>query len=285
MAAVTWKNIAPTSGSGILDALNESGGMIGTGIGGIGDAITGYADDRTARETDAFVASLLQAGDDDAARAALMTNQNMGFIDQNRINTFEQARQDKILAEANKRSFLDLETAAQIKINAAKPDKNISVKYGNDPLVNHFEKQIGEDEGFWSFLGLGSGFDQDDKEEFNQYKARFLSEYGDKNKYGDKAISGKQFNQFVTDGNIIFEDNPLNDEFVFNHKDKKYNLSDFGTSGSQLFDFISASKGKESQSNIDDKLAFAKFSLANPDISANDMWPAYIKQRDANKSK
>jgi len=284
MAAVTWKNIAPTSGSSVLNSIGQGGELIGSSIAGIGDAFTGYADARTARETDAFKLQLMGASDEQA-RQALISGADTSFLDLGAVNDAnrEAGKQARDFADFLSRE--EFKTENTIKINDAKPDKKVSVSYGKDPLANHFEKQIGEDEGFWSFLGLGSGFDQDDKEEFNQYKSRFLAEYGDKNKYGDRAISGKQYNQFVTDGNVVFEDNPLNDEFTFNHKDKKYNLSDYANSGSQLFDFMSASKGKETESNIDDKLAFAKFSLANPNIAAKDMWGAYSKQKEAGTSK
>ena len=60
---VTWKNIAPTGSGTILEAINESGQLVGTGITGIGDAFTNYADKRTDRETDAFNMQLAQAED------------------------------------------------------------------------------------------------------------------------------------------------------------------------------------------------------------------------------
>ena len=61
---VTWKNIAPTGSGTILEAINESGQLVGTGITGIGDAFTNYADKRTARDTAALEASLLKAADE-----------------------------------------------------------------------------------------------------------------------------------------------------------------------------------------------------------------------------
>jgi|JYMV01.1.fsa_nt_gi hypothetical protein len=271
--ALTWKNMRPVDSSGILKAINESGKLIGTGISGIGDAITGYSDDRTARETDAFVASLLQAGDDNTARDALMTNQNMGFIDQNRINTFEQARQDKILAEANKRSFLDLETAAQIKINNEKPSNKINVSYGKDPLETTYTDRHTEDEGFWSFAGFGSGFDQDDKDEFSSYKSRFLAEHPD--------ISAKQFNQFATD-RVSFKDEWWYDRFTFSgNDDKEYDFGNYRKSKGALYDAMITAKSKGKDASDDEKMQsteFKAFVLANPQYtSATEAWKSFLE--------
>jgi hypothetical protein len=85
MGAVTWKNIAPVSSAGILDSINESGNLIGTGIGGIGDAITGYADARTAQETDAVINDLLQFENLPLEADAYLKGIDNSFLDMTRI--------------------------------------------------------------------------------------------------------------------------------------------------------------------------------------------------------
>ncbi len=85
MGAVTWKNIAPVSSAGILNSINEAGQQIGTSIGGIGDAFTQYADDKTDAATGDAIAALLQAGSN-AERQQILNQQitdGSGFIDQN----------------------------------------------------------------------------------------------------------------------------------------------------------------------------------------------------------
>jgi len=89
--AVTWQNIAPTNGASILEAMAEGGKLINTGVSGIGDAITGYADDRTARETDQFVADLMRYKDRPLEADAFIDAADNSFLDMSRVNT---ARED-----------------------------------------------------------------------------------------------------------------------------------------------------------------------------------------------
>jgi len=91
MAAVTWKNIAPVNSAGVLDSINTAGQQIGEGFAGIGDAITGYADDRTARETDQFVADLMRYKDRPLEADAFIDAADNSFLDMSRVNT---ARED-----------------------------------------------------------------------------------------------------------------------------------------------------------------------------------------------
>ena len=85
MGAVTWKNIAPVSSAGILDSIAESGKLVGTGISGIGDAITGYADDRQTRETDALINDLLQFENRSLEADAFLKDIDTSWLDMARI--------------------------------------------------------------------------------------------------------------------------------------------------------------------------------------------------------
>lgn len=262
---LTWKNVPQTSDGAILGTINDAAASIGTGIAGFGDAFTNYADQRTTRDTDALEASLLGAGENEQARQAIMQGQDMSFIDQARLNSIEQGRQDKVLKESLWQSHLKDETDATIRINKEKPDKKISVKYGNNPLNNYFKDTYGDDDSWHPF---GSGYDADDKKEFGTYRNRFLDEYGNKNKYGDNAISGKQFNQFVSDGNVTFNDRWFGDTFDFVSNGKDYNFNNFDTSGEQLFNAILNSKKKVSEATIAEGDAFIAFEKANPQFNS-----------------
>jgi hypothetical protein len=83
--AITWKNMRPVDSSGILNAINDSSEMIGTGIGGIGDAITGYADARTTRETDAVINDLYQFENLPLEADAYLKGIDNSFLDMGRI--------------------------------------------------------------------------------------------------------------------------------------------------------------------------------------------------------
>ena len=85
MGAVTWKNIAPVSSAGILDSINEAGQQIGTGFGGIGDAFTQYADDRTTRETDSAINDLFQFENLPLEADAYLKGIDSSFLDMGRI--------------------------------------------------------------------------------------------------------------------------------------------------------------------------------------------------------
>lgn len=86
MAAVTWQNIAPSNSSGILNAINTSGKQIGTGISGIGDAFNKFAEDKTAADTDAFIANLMQYKDEPDKVQELISGANTDWLDLNRVN-------------------------------------------------------------------------------------------------------------------------------------------------------------------------------------------------------
>jgi len=91
MAVATWKNIAPVNSAGILESINESGEMIGTGIGGIGDAITGYADKRQTRETDAVINDLYQFENLPLEADAYLKGIDNSFLDMTRIRDARKA--------------------------------------------------------------------------------------------------------------------------------------------------------------------------------------------------
>ncbi len=81
MGAVTWKNIAPVSSAGILDSISKSGQQIGSGISGIGDAFTQYADDRSTQETNEVVAALTMASNEADRDAIMQSMDPNSFVD------------------------------------------------------------------------------------------------------------------------------------------------------------------------------------------------------------
>jgi hypothetical protein len=85
MAVATWKNIAPVNSAGILNAINESGKTIGTGIAGIGDAFTQYSDNRSTQETNDLVAALAMAGNEADRDAVMQSMDPNSFADKSLV--------------------------------------------------------------------------------------------------------------------------------------------------------------------------------------------------------
>lgn len=86
MAAVTWQNIAPSTPSGILNAVNTSGQQIGSGIRGIGDAFNQFAKDKTKLETDSFINNLMQYKDQPDKVQEMIAGANTDWLDMERIS-------------------------------------------------------------------------------------------------------------------------------------------------------------------------------------------------------
>jgi hypothetical protein len=165
MGAVTWKNIAPVSSAGILDSINEAGQQIGTGFGGIGDAFTQYADDRTTRETDSAINDLLQFEDLPLEADAYLKGIDNSFLDMGRIrdarkNLTADADELALYSEKaavdheNKIKELNLEaTAARIKALAT---KNKPLKRGDLSAALIKRDTVGGDNPFNAFLAFDS---------------------------------------------------------------------------------------------------------------------------------
>jgi len=101
MALATWKRMAPPDYSGILDAYAKFGEQLGEGITGIGGAATDYADKRSSRETDDFVADLMQAGSQEE-RDAMINAANTAWLNIDEINAtnYELGQPERDLAVA-----------------------------------------------------------------------------------------------------------------------------------------------------------------------------------------
>jgi len=294
MAAVTWKNIAPSNPSGILNSMNTSAAALATAGKGIGDAASGYVDDRQEAETNAFVTDLMAAGSQEE-RDAMIGAANNSFLDMKSVNaTNYELGAPKRAADIFTDQLAQTQ-ASQIEINTAKSvDKSIAEKYiydnvtvpkneaeaevkrnaawlknnklVDDPLMSgYYEKLYGKDgkldSGF--NLGVGGGFDQDDINQLSDIRREFLSTYNSSEYSKDKRISANDFNKYILAGNLTFDDQIVGDEFQFDYLNEKQIDIDSAGAQEKLYNAILEFKGKASVSDIDEVQTYTSWKAAN----------------------
>ena len=304
MAAVTWKNIAPSNPSGILNSMNTSAAALATAGKGIGDAASGYVDDRQEAETNAFVTDLMAAGSQEE-RDAMIGAANNSFLDMKSVNaTNYELGAPKRAADIFTDQLAQKE-ASQININTAQSvDKSIAEKYiydnvtvpkneaeaevkrnaawlknnklVDDPLMSgYYEKLYGKDgkldSGF--NLGVGGGFDQDDINQLSDIRREFLSTYNSSEYSKDKRISANDFNKYILAGNLTFDDQIVGDEFQFDYLNEKQIDIDSAGAQEKLYNAILEFKGKASVSDIDEVQTYTSWKAANKEaFGETDEW-------------
>ena len=296
MAAVTWKNIAPSNPSGILNAANQAARGMSEGLGTIGENINQFATDKETSETNAFVADLMNAGSQEE-RDAMISAANQSWLNLDQVNktNYELGAPDRemdmfnqqLAAEAvvneeaaqklHDNKILQIEAEGQFrspsKSGTPKKQGNSGTVWGSDPTGKDgiFQNVNKYDETFW---GGGSGFDQDDIIAFNNSKQSLLS--------SDVGLSGKvtaeEINQLANDSLITFKDNislpfASQDEFAFTGIDgEDYVLDDSPESQAALVDLIYYKyRGKDDNPGLSTRMVntneyFKVFRENNPDI-------------------
>tara|TARA_R110002167_G_scaffold7751_1_gene36336 strand:+ start:106 stop:1380 length:1275 start_codon:yes stop_codon:yes gene_type:complete len=130
MAAVTWKNIAPSNPSGLLNAANQAAQSMGQGISGIGTALQSGVDKKVESETNDFITDLMAAGSEEE-RNAMIGAANQSFLNLDTVNktNYELGAPERELETTiatEKRAMTDFTTqlglteASQIKVNNEK---------------------------------------------------------------------------------------------------------------------------------------------------------------------
>jgi len=291
MAAVTWKNIAPSNPSGILSAANQAAKGIGEGLGTVGENITQFATDKETSETNAFVADLMAAGSQEE-RDAMIGAANDSWLNMKSVNAtnFELGAPDRELdmfnqklasqtvvdqaaAELLAENKIELQSLKNSNTTYKKPTSGIgSAGFGDNPVGGNgiFATNYPKND---NITGWGGGYDSDDDEHFVASRASFLN-----SKYAkDLNITAEMFNQLANDELITFEDRKLKDQFIFQDRDGgKYELDDSDKSHAAIAELIE-NKYFETDSvrQVNKNLYFNKFTENNPKISkseANDLF-------------
>ena len=270
--AVTWQNIAPTNGASILEAMAEGGKLINTGVSGIGDTITGYADDRTARETDAFILQLM-ALDDEKERQALIAGADKSFLDLDAINTSNKAAN----AFADWERKFVMEQAGRERVADIQSKKDLNIKgYGKTSPGKSFKDALGGFDDSWT--GFSHGFDQDDQQELNDKKTYVTGKWGKGSDADIKnTISEKDWNAWSTQ-RLRFKDEFF-DDFEFTHNGKAYDLDD--APDNILKDAIMKFKGSATDLTKLESIGFEKFLNENPELKGDKTASDKFKETDA----
>ena len=280
MAAVTWKNIAPSNPSGLLSAANQAAKSMGEGISGIGTALQSGVDNKVESDTNAFISDLMAAGSEEE-RNAMISAANDSFLNLDTVSKTnyelgapERAKQvfeEQLAAEQfskqeleKVKSGLRMDEWNNQVINPKPSTKTYKPKVIKDPFANggFLDLTYGLDD---SSSGLGTGFGPEDKIALAEKRKNFVAAFE-----GD--ITMDEFNQFVNEGNLTFDDRlsipGRNDMFEFTYNDKEYDFDGSQESQDLLYEAIYKTiKKTDSTKVITRSQYYDDFTEANPDLS------------------
>ncbi len=89
---ITWRTVTGPSNAAANALLSKSIEGVGGAFNGVADAVTGYADDRSQRDTDAFLTEL-NAQPDEESRQNLIQQANTAFLDLGKVNAANRVAQ------------------------------------------------------------------------------------------------------------------------------------------------------------------------------------------------
>jgi len=248
MAAVTWKNIAPSNPSGILNAANQAARGMSEGLGTIGENINQFATDKETSETNAFVADLMNAGSQEE-RDAMISAANQSWLNLDQVNktNYELGAPDREQAAFEKQKATELyfdkikseyDADQQIRINNEKPKTSTKssssassimkvdktdAKNPGDPTNKLFSELEDENKGgfLWAnaWTPFGSDFGEKEQKAIVSYSNDFLDTYG-------STISRDELNEAFNTQTIQWADRPINDDMTFNLDGKDWSFGE-----------------------------------------------------------
>ena len=198
MAAVTWKNIAPSNPSGLLSAANQAAKTMGEGISGIGTALQGGVDKKVESETNDFITDLMAAGSEEE-RNAMIGAANDSFLNMKNVNAtnyelgepdrakkvFEEELAARLISDkdlAKYQSGLNIEEWNNKVANPQPTTKSSSNSSSSssyqDPSNNDPTKSDGYFNQYLSgenTFGFGAGFGDNNRIEYADYTSDFLN--------------------------------------------------------------------------------------------------------------
>ena len=248
MAAVTWKNIAPSNPSGILNAANQAARGMSEGLGTIGENITQFATDKETSDTNAFVADLMAAGSQEE-RDAMIGAANTAWLNLDQVNktNYELGAPDREQAAFEKQKATELyfdklqskfDADQQIRINNEKPttstksSSSSSNQIGSErtadekksifnPTNKVFTELEEKNEGFLnSWTPFGSDYNENAQQRVQTFNNKFLNDFG-------TNISEEDLNVAFNTGILRWEDDYSTDnDFYFELDGKTIGLND-----------------------------------------------------------
>jgi len=313
MGVVTWKNIAPSNPSGILQASVAAHKALGEGIGQIGTGIKDFSATKTKAATDDFIADLM-ALETQEERDNMIAQANQSWLNLDRVNKTnyelgaperEQAAYEKQLASKHyfDKLLSGISADDQIRINQNKPTTSSTTgttigggrtadeKRGIFDPSNKVFTELEEDDKGWlaSWTPVGSDYGSMAQDRVNTFNNKFLTTYGD-------DISDEDLNFAFNTGVLKWEDKFGTDtDFYFELDGKSVSLKD-KNADEYLYEKLMDEKFNE-QERINKKLGyekrdpedfrthkakvkgeyFDKFMENNPKLSAIDLEDLFFK--------
>ena len=280
MAAVTWKNIAPSNPSGILNSMNASAAALATAGKGIGDAASQYVDNRQETDTNSFVSDLMAAGSQEERDAMIGAAENsflnMDTVSKTNYELGAPERAKQVFEEQLAAEFISNRDLEKVKsglrtdewnnqvINPKPSSSTYKPKAIKDPFANggFLDLTYGLDD---SSTGMGTGFGPEDRIALADKRRDFVAAF-------DGDITMDEFNTFINEGNLTFDDRlsvpGRNDMFVFTYNDKEYDFDGSKESQDLLYEAIYKNvKKTDSTRVITRSQYYDDFTEANPDLS------------------
>ena len=313
MGVVTWKNIAPSNPSGILQASVAAHKALGEGIGQIGTGIKDFSATKTKAATDDFITDLM-ALETQEERDDMIAAANQSWLNLDRVNKTnyelraperEQAAYEKQLASKHyfDKLLSGISADDQIRINQNKPTTSSTTgttigggrtadeKRGIFDPSNKVFTELEEDDKGWlaSWTPVGSDYGSMAQDRVNTFNNKFLTTYGD-------DISDEDLNFAFNTGVLKWEDKFGTDtDFYFELDGKSVSLKD-KNADEYLYEKLMDEKFNE-QERINKKLGyekrdpedfrthkakvkveyFDKFMENNPKLSALDLEDLFFK--------
>ena len=298
MAAVTWKNIAPSNPSGLLSAANQAAKTMGEGISGIGTALQDGVDKKVESETNDFISDLMAAGSQEE-RDAMIGAANDSFLNLSKVNAtnYELGEPDRAMDLFNQKLAAEtvvgdrnreLDHLNELDLLVNKPTKYVkptsgigSTNFGKNPIGPNgiFATNYPKND---NTTGWGGGYDSADDEHFVNSRGKFLNSsfaknFRDPTTGASLPMTNEMFNQLANDELITFEDRATGvpgflggggDMFVFKDRDgNKFELDDSESSHAALAELIQNTYFKtDSTRQVNKQLYFDEFRKNNPDI-------------------
>jgi len=141
MPPITWKNVTgtpPPDLSNELFASTKAAELLGNSFGGLGKTLQNYTDTRTQQETDAFIADL-NAAPDQETRNKLIQSAHEGFLNLGQINAANRAAQNQEFAVNKEDRAIE---AFKDSLKTSKLDR--SIKYDQNSRAEQQQNNANE---------------------------------------------------------------------------------------------------------------------------------------------
>ncbi len=233
----TWKNVDYADGSGLVDSIRKSNAQMAENDQAVVDSISGFGDDYSKLQTDAFISELMQYKDDTDKVQGMINDADTSWLDMARVSDardLANKRSDELSMYGAKQDILhknamelaQAKAKADAEEAAKKKNKGLSVQ-GLSNALSKVDKSVEETPPILGWFGADTP-----KEEVMDRINKFISAKGITGKEADLArkdifenmyLDKNWFNEFKTANKIDIEDTKDSDlqEILNNARRKK----------------------------------------------------------------